>query len=455
MALGKFDDFVAYLIRKADATLAKVTDDSVVAHILAIDGDVSDYNDNLHSLEALYNYMVNNLTDVGGLVFKGAVTTYTDTIHFKVSQLSGYGAGAFIPTAGAPYEIYVFQADAAAPEGEQTPVVAYTTGDGTFQHAAFTAPLAVGDVVYIIHPLIASLGTKATAAAAGPVTTADYLMAYIKQLVNISQLADTGLTSILTDSVLSHIFSPDGTPTTFDDQTDSLEALSSRVGGVRIGKVTTATSTKVFASTDLIGGDDDAYYGWWVYVIQADDAAPEGEYRQMSDYSSSTGTVTHPAFTAQLAVGDWVMLIPPHDYEPIAMRGGAQTIQDVVDNQQAMLDYAKNIDTSTLTGAGTEDSIYDKTSTTPFHVVGIWLGLHNMVAGDVIRFRGYMDFDDASIADKFTDDEVWTFGGAQAKKWVYVRLDVLVTYELKFTAEQLDGTAREIYTIVDDGARGS
>jgi len=119
-----------------------------------------------------------------GLSFYAQVTTYTDTTHFKAAGLAAKGAGFFKPTAGAAYEIYVVQADAAAPEGQMTPVVAYTTADGTFQHAAFSGGnLAVGDVVLIIHPLLASLGTKATAAATGAVTTDDLMMAYIKQIV--------------------------------------------------------------------------------------------------------------------------------------------------------------------------------------------------------------------------------------------------------------------------------
>jgi len=119
-----------------------------------------------------------------GLSFYAQVTTYTDTTHFKAAGLAGKGAGFFKPAAGTPYEIYVVQADGAAPEGQMTPVVVYTTGDGTFQHAAYSGGnLAVGDIVLIIHPLLASLGTKATAAATGSVTTTDFLMAYIKQIV--------------------------------------------------------------------------------------------------------------------------------------------------------------------------------------------------------------------------------------------------------------------------------
>ena len=93
-----------------------------------------------------------------GLSFQGIVTTATDSTHFKVATLAGKGAGFFIPVTGDPYEIYVVQADGAAPEGQHKPVLAYTTGDGTFEHAAFTTNnLAVVDIVLIIHPWLARM----------------------------------------------------------------------------------------------------------------------------------------------------------------------------------------------------------------------------------------------------------------------------------------------------------
>lgn len=93
-----------------------------------------------------------------GLSFQGVITTYTDSTHFKVSTLAGKGTGFFKPFAGAAYGIYVVKADGAAPEGQMTPVVAYTSADGTFQHVAFSGGnLAVGDIVLIIHHLVASL----------------------------------------------------------------------------------------------------------------------------------------------------------------------------------------------------------------------------------------------------------------------------------------------------------
>ncbi len=98
-------------------------------------------------------------------------------------------------------------------------------------------------------------------------------------------------------------------------------AKAELAGLMRVGQVTTATSSTVFQSTDLIGQGDDAFDGWFVSVLQADNAAPESELKPMSDYVSATGRVTHTAFTAQLAVGDWVVLLRPE----IAMLGAVDT----------------------------------------------------------------------------------------------------------------------------------
>lgn len=183
-----------------------------------------------------------------GLSFEGIVTTYTDTTHFKVSALADKGTGFFKPVAGAPYEIYVAEADGAAPEGEQTPVVAYTTADGTFQHVAFTVPLAVGDIVLIIHPLIASLGTKATAAATGAVATTKYMMAYVKQLV--TQL-------LATDTVC------DGIQTDLSNATDGLSALKTLIDAIQtdVGDPTGETLASISAKIGDIARSLDVIIG--------------------------------------------------------------------------------------------------------------------------------------------------------------------------------------------------
>jgi len=79
------------------------------------------------------------------------------------------------------------------------------------------------------------------------------------------------------------------------------------------GTVTTATSSTVFASTDLTGHGNDAFINdWYVYVFHdagGAGAAPQGEYRSISDYVSSTGTFTHTAFSADLALTDEVFIV--------------------------------------------------------------------------------------------------------------------------------------------------
>ena len=91
-----------------------------------------------------------------GLIFRGTVTTYTDTTHFKVSGLPEYGnADDFPDNFFKDYYVYVAW-DAggagAAPQTESQKASAYTSSDGTITHVAFTTPLAVDDEIFLIHP---------------------------------------------------------------------------------------------------------------------------------------------------------------------------------------------------------------------------------------------------------------------------------------------------------------
>ncbi len=180
--------FISAIPDGADITLVRPTDwneeHSVSAP--AVGGDVAT-KEYVDEVEGFLDY---------GLSFQGLVTAVGGITDFTVASLIGMGAGFFKPFAGSPYEIYVVQADGAAPEGEQTPVIAYATATGIFQHAAFSVSLAIGDIVLIQHPVIAAIGTKAVAAAIGVVTTTDFLMAYIKQLVTELQVADALIDTI-------------------------------------------------------------------------------------------------------------------------------------------------------------------------------------------------------------------------------------------------------------------
>ncbi len=83
-----------------------------------------------------------------GLSYYGKVTTFTDTTHFKASVLAGFGNDFF-----KGYFVYVVR-DAggagAAPQFEQVEVLDYTSLDGTFEHDAFSTPLAVDDEILIV-----------------------------------------------------------------------------------------------------------------------------------------------------------------------------------------------------------------------------------------------------------------------------------------------------------------
>jgi hypothetical protein len=101
------------------------------------------------------------------LAFKGTVTTYTDTTHFKVSGLAGFGNDYF----GGPnnsWYVYALRDSGGAgalPQGEDETISDYVSSDGTFTHTAFTTPLAVGDEVLIVHAWAKSAaGGDATAA---------------------------------------------------------------------------------------------------------------------------------------------------------------------------------------------------------------------------------------------------------------------------------------------------
>jgi len=110
-----------------------------------------------------------------------------------------------------------------------------------------------------------------------------------------------------------------------DERTDNLDHLpdmatkidalaSSSNPFVFKGTVTTATSSTVFAATELIGHGDDSFDGWSVYVFYdtaGTGAAPQGESQPISGYVSLTGVFTHTTFTADLAVGDEVLIMHP------------------------------------------------------------------------------------------------------------------------------------------------
>jgi len=100
--------------------------------------------------------------------------------------------------------------------------------------------------------------------------------------------------------------------------THVLQQLYRRLGG----KVTLATggTTTTIIDTKLAdelgeGNEDDIYNGGTAIVIEdagGANAAPEGEFSRITDYTASSQTVTvSPALTAAPAAGDRVLIVPP------------------------------------------------------------------------------------------------------------------------------------------------
>ena len=72
--------------------------------------------------------------------------------------------------------------------------------------------------------------------------------------------------------------------------------------GDQTGTIASTRTDITLISTTLSGTH---FVGHWLYIYQADDAAPEGEARMVSQYAPSTGILTvDPDFSAALASGD-------------------------------------------------------------------------------------------------------------------------------------------------------
>jgi hypothetical protein len=178
-----------------------------------------------------------------GLVYYGKVTTYTDTTHFKVSGLAGFGNDYFNNFRG--YVVRDAAGGGAAPQGEMQPVSDYVSSDGTFVHTAFTVPLAVDDEVLILHPRIAEIkdliDRLGTAADAAGTTT---VFARLKQIVDTYLASGTiGLAAIKTvvDAILVD------TSTTLEGKLDAI--------GIIVAAILVDTGTTLEGKLDLPAAD--------------------------------------------------------------------------------------------------------------------------------------------------------------------------------------------------------
>jgi len=103
---------------------------------------------------------------------------------------------------------------------------------------------------------------------------------------------------------------------TLSDQLDSVSTSSFIVKGTCDSGMSASTTTIV--SSDLKNYGDDYFNDkWWLQVVKNDNSvgnAPDGEYRQVIDYESSTGTFTTLPFSANVEENDEIAVIHESQY---------------------------------------------------------------------------------------------------------------------------------------------
>lgn len=96
-----------------------------------------------------------------GLSYYGVVTAVPVPGQFTIPTLAGLGANKFIDTSlVSQYQAFVLRdasGPGAPPQGESRPITGYATLTGNFSANVFTAAVAVGDEILIIHPFLARI----------------------------------------------------------------------------------------------------------------------------------------------------------------------------------------------------------------------------------------------------------------------------------------------------------
>lgn len=89
------------------------------------------------------------------LAYYGVITRVISATQFVAAGLAGLGDGALVGYAA--YVLAKANGTTTAPHAEQPAVSAYVSATGTFTHVAYTAPLAVGDQLLLLHPNISTI----------------------------------------------------------------------------------------------------------------------------------------------------------------------------------------------------------------------------------------------------------------------------------------------------------
>jgi len=274
-----------------------------------------------------------------GLSFMGDVTTYTNPTTFASADLAGFGAFAFLGT----YLIYVFRDGAGvAPQGEFRVVTGYAPATGQFTHEAFSANLAVGDKVLLVHisvlfPQIVARGTFTASSATVPADAgrgeADnwfngcVLMPLLgNDAFQPKQIVDFANAGGVFTIDPSNPFTAVTGNVWYVILKDSMATPSTATGLCYKGTVTNWVNATQFAASGLAGFGNQAFANGQYFIFVFRDVAgaaamPQGEFRLLQTYVSATGMFTHEAFSVDLTNGDEILIIHQSQLFPGAVSG--------------------------------------------------------------------------------------------------------------------------------------
>ena len=199
------------------------------------------------------------------LAYYGVVTRVISATQFVAAGLAGLGDGALVGYAA--YVLSKANGTLTAPHTEQPAVTVYVSASGTFTHVAYTANLAVGDQLILLHPNISTIP-------AGWLATI---------------LAAIGLTGF--NQGLCYYGVVTGVPVAGQFEIAALIGL----GAAKFATVIPEYMYHAFVLRDAAGGG----------------VAPQGESQPVSNYATNTGNFTAAAFTVPVGIGDEILIIHP------------------------------------------------------------------------------------------------------------------------------------------------
>ncbi len=336
------------------------------------------------------------------LAYFGVVTRIISNTQFVAAGLKGLGDGALVGYAA--YVLAKADGTVTPPHAEQPAVSVYVSATGTCTHVAYTAPLAVGDQLLLLHPNISTIPTSwlaAILAAIGPAGFNQGLCYY----------------GVVTDVPVGGQFT------------------IATLAGLGAGK---------FA---IVGG-----LSYYAFVLR--DAvgaiAPQGESREITNYATNTGNFTANAFTIDVGIGDEILIIhpflarimnlaglPPHEGSIAAnwntgvgtsgeagedLLGGASVSPAIGAANTRYKLHSLLLDVSALTDgailhvklfmniAGAEQKIYDQQLTVPTTAAGetpppdtngLWIVNGTLVIHDLLRVEVHSTINE-NVAIAFT-----------------------------------------------------